>query len=146
MNDETLYIQLLSFETAPIKESALEVILNFFPEEYDISMYIEVKADKSLFCGTCKNAVQSSYPFDIKSDFFDGEDLQGIYWGVTLQISLDCIKSFYNQPQMNTHLLGNLYKTCKSSPAEHYGSLFPSNMKGNYLSQDNLGKFTIIHY
>lgn len=146
MGENHLHIQLLSFEVTPLKESAIEFVMNFFPDEYNKSMYVAIKGDKTLCYGACNDGNIEQFPFDIRAHFYEGEDLQGIYWGADLRISRMSIEEFYNKDNIGSDFIGNIYKTCNVSPNEHYGSLFPVNWQSGYLSQSNFGKFTIISY
>lgn len=146
MGKNHFHIQLLSFEVNPLKESALEVVINFFPSEYNKSMYIAIKGDKTLCYGACNDGNVTFFPFDIRAHFYDGEDLQGIYWGADLRISRMSIEEFYNKDVIGSEFIGNIYKTCTEKPNEHYGSLFPTNWESGYLSRDNFGKFEVISY
>ncbi|MEG1448244.1 MAG: hypothetical protein RR048_00735 [Oscillospiraceae bacterium] len=140
------HIQLLSFEVAPKKESAVEVVMNFFPDEYNKSIYVAIKGDKTLCYGACNDGCIENFPLDIRAHFYDGEDLQGIYWGADLRISLMSIEELYGKDSIGDDFVGNIYKTCNAKPHQHYGSLFPTDWQSGYLSQSNFGKFTIINY
>lgn len=147
MGKSYFHIQLLAFEVNPLKESALEVVMNFFPGEYNKSMYVAINGDKTLRYGACNDdGSVKPFSFDIRAHFYEGEDLQGIYWGADLRISRMSIEEFYGEDVIGSDFLGNIYKTCTKKPNEHYGSLFPTNFERGYLSKDNFGNFTVISY
>lgn len=142
-SSEGLHVQLLSFEASPLAESKMTAIFQFESEQI---LLLSLAADLEVHA-----AVQSSNtssPLSPVVHTFDGEDLQGVYWGGNLQLPYAQLESFWGafSPTSGAEFKGNFYKTCEKPPKVHCGSFYPTNFAQPLTDPSNWGTFTVIEY
>ena len=79
----------------------------------------------------------------------DGEDLQGIYWGMSIRVPLRQAQQVLGAENLRPggHLLGNFYKLSDNRDKPHKGSLYPADFAGERpYALPSLGQFQVVNY
>ncbi len=138
-----LHLQLLSFESKPLPNSRMEAVLQFTGG--DPPILLSLQAD-----GACSAAVGSaSEPLEgVSVHLFEGEDLQGVYWGGNIIVPTCLLNRYVSgfSARPGVTFRGNFYKTCENSRRPHYGCFFPADFSLSREDPRNFGEFVVIDY
>lgn len=136
MTPETLYLRLWAFEVSPEPSSSLAACFAL-PEAGLEGSYLRLELSSGgVLSARFHEAGGGIRPVEHRLEeakTFQGEDLQGIYWGgvIRLPVSLLC-ELFGRFPQQpGEHLRGNLYKLC-TGERPHYGCFYTAD----FLAED----------
>ena len=78
---------------------------------------------------------------------YDGEDLQGVYWGWQMLLPReDCIALWGAPAGELGRLRGNFYKCCEDPACRHFGSFYPARFPGHALEEESPGGCEIVDY
>ncbi len=140
---DALHLQFLSFESKPLPNSRMEAILQFL--DAGPPLRLSLQADGASMA----SAGDGSEPLDgVLVHTFEGEDLQGVYWGGNIIVSSHilgrCASGFSALP--GATFRGNFYKTCENSRRPHYGCFFPADFSLSREDPRNFGEFVVIDY
>ena len=126
LTEASLSLELLSFEAKPSPKSCLTLALapskKFLAEPFVVSIFAEKSLKRSR-----------DFEGEIRCHFFEGDDLQGVFWGARLEIPLEELEGYFGEAIESKIFMG-IYKTCQEKPFVHYGSLFPTDWSvKNYI-------------
>lgn len=143
-NEETFFIDMWAFEVEPHPQSLLKSSL-VLPTTAGSSAKIEctAKADGTVaICIDNKTEPIGSYT----AHPFAGEDLQGVFWGISFEIPLKLLKSCgIKALEKGDIIKGNFYKIL-AEHTPHYGSLYLPTEGEPLPGYNCYGNFEIIEY
>lgn len=145
MTPMELVLELWAFEMAPQPESRMEAV--FTTSAAHALVFVTCRAGGAVQCFV--RTPQGDRPLDILSHSLDGEDLQGIYWGVSVRIPRTLLEQTLGKGccQTGQTLQGNIYKRSDSPTKPHHGSLYPADFaNGREYALSSLGAFQIVNY
>lgn len=123
LSEKSLFLELLSFEANPNKKSCLSFCIK--PLKSEKAVYLKAFADKKLSASiVSKDSSYSPYLGNVRAHFYDGDDLQGVFWGLDVEVSLLDLEKALGA-SVGDKFEGGFFKTCEQEPWKHYGSLFP---------------------
>jgi hypothetical protein len=78
----------------------------------------------------------------------NGEDLQGVYWGITISVALPLIEKLGGRTALHPgeSFPGNFFKTCAKGTQTHYGSHFPAHFPDAPFLRESMGTFEVVAY
>lgn len=142
-----MHLQLLAFEAAPLTESRMTAVFNLTPLYktgcISTELYANGRFSAKFFSNTGGSLIEGATVHT-----FNGEDLQGVYWGGNIFLPHRSLKILFPnlvvaKGQMFT---GNLYKLCEHSARPHFGSYYPADFNLPLTDEKNFGEFVIIDY
>ncbi|MEG2916117.1 MAG: hypothetical protein RR839_06730 [Oscillospiraceae bacterium] len=139
-SSDGLSCQLMAFEAIPEKNSQLKLVLCF---ETDLPFIVDIYSDNRKTAKIGETDVED----EVKFHFFNGEDLQGKYWGANITLDNSTIKKYFNDFVIanNKKISGNIFKLCENGEKVHYGSLYPVDFKSKN-PYEQYGEFIITDY
>lgn len=140
---DALHLQLLSFESKPLPDSRMEAVIQL--ADASPPLRLSLQADRS----STASVGDASEPLDgVLVHAFEGEDLQGVYWGGNIilpsHILGHCANGFSALP--GAAFRGNFYKICENPQRPHYGCYFPTDFSLPLTDSRNFGEFVVIDY
>ena len=145
LTPQELLIQMWAFEMVPMPESRLRAVFTT-PRSANL---LVVTAEAGGHCSCGARGPGGDKPMDSIVHSLDGEDLQGIYWGVTAALRRAAVEEILGPGCTETGktLLGNFYKLSDSPKKPHKGSLYPADFAGGReYALSSLGEFRIVAY
>lgn len=144
INEDYLYIQMWAFEVNPSPKSSLKAILTSPDGESGFS--VELLSTGHLeFTPFPDNA---GFALPLLHSMW-GEDLQGEYWGGSLQIPIETAYTLLKKQNLQPGgiIRGNLYKISTDSNKPHKGSYFPADFAhGREFAQESMDNFEVVGY
>lgn len=137
-----LYLQFHSFESQPPDGSAMVASFYFPPSSGTLAVRIEKSGNNSVVWHVGDDKTREAPGASVH--MFDGEDLQGVYWGADVFVGLD--SALMDALCPGADFLGNFYKLCENEAHPHYGCFYPADFKKPLYAQENMGGFTVINY
>ena len=145
MTPTQLVVELWAFEMVPKPESRMVAV--FTTSSSQTLLFVEAFAHGAVRCFA--RSPQGDRPLDILSHSLDGEDLQGIYWGISARLSRTLLEELFGKGccDVGHTLLGNVYKLSDNAEKPHKGSLFPADFAGGReFALCSLGEFQFVSY
>lgn len=145
MTPAELMVQMWAFEMVPRKESMLTAV--FTTAGSQNLLFSRCMSDGSLACFV-RNP-QGDRPVTVISHSFCGEDLQGIYWGITVNFPRTLLEELFGKgaAAIGATLLGNVYKLSDNKEKPHKGSLAPADFaNGHEYSLGSMAEFKFVNY
>lgn len=143
MNSWQMAFNMLSFEVNPKAESKIGAVI--YPFENDEFLRLEIwgtpESTDVLLTGKAGEITKINHNFHI----IKGEDLQGVYWGYDIIVSVDELNEFgklKNSP--GNRMKGNFYKIQTTKP-EHYGSFFDVDWENPFI-YNNMIDLSLVSY
>lgn len=156
VSDDALTVRMWAFEVSPPKQSELRAVFYLFSEQPEKALVIRAVMDEETAPGPeCSAKVWDSTgkgaetPVNmIYNKDYSGEDLQGVYWGATVSVSLKELADAFGPVSagVGDAFMGNFYKLCPGGAFEHYGSFFSANFSGEPYARDSMGLFSIVSW
>lgn len=154
-----LHLRMWAFEVSPMPTSALACALYCFPAAPEQALFLRlehgegdlVTAEVRLLQGgqlqpPTPAATAAQHRLELHPH--NGEDLQGVYWGRTLSLPLDAVRTLGGELALSpgARLPGNFYKTCEDQRFAHQGSLFPAAFPQAPYALQSMGEFEVVAY
>ena len=136
-----LHVQLLSFESKPLPQSEVRVVLALTPGAPPL--IISLRAD--CVFGARRGEADLSDSSRAFVHPFQGGDLQGVYWGGNIRVEPAVYAGDF-VPHKDAAFFGNFYKLCEHPTRPHYGSFYPADFSQPLDCTANLGPFVVIDY
>jgi len=145
ISQEKLWLQMLAFEVYTSPKSELRAVFYLF-EDKNLALHISATADDPVSVNAWIDGLDLSIP--VSATPYNGEDLQGVYWGVQLSVSLSALEK---HSPLCSLLAGkafpaNFYKLRNDANYAHMGSFFPAKFPENPFDIESMGTFTLISY
>ncbi len=144
INQDGMILQLWAFETHPEPESSLKGVFALSSEEDSVFSVEFFPQGEPVF-----KVGERQVPADqMLVHRFEGEDLQGVYWGATLTLPHSLLKQVDPQwnPEQITQIAGNLYKL-STGKRPHQGSLYPADFAaGDPFGRSSLSVMSVVSY
>ena len=144
VNEQGFILQLWAFETHPEPQSSLKAVFALDPGQDKLLSVEFFPAGEPVLLVDGK-----SHPAgEMHVHRFEGEDLQGVYWGATLTLPHTLLKEIYPGLALakGDRILGNLYKLC-TGERPHSGSFTPADFAGGRpFEKDSLDWFDLVEY
>lgn len=153
LSDQGLFLRLWAFEALPSPVSALEAVVNLAPDTSGLYLSVILLADGNSHFRLLEQGrpaasfSQKGLPLP-SCRRFDGEDLQGVYWGGSLLLDKALLQSVYGRyaPAVGQRITGNLYKLSEDPASPHYGSLYPARFPRDPYGGDSMGEFSLLEF
>lgn len=160
VSDTHLHLRMWAFEVSPLPTSRLECVLYIFDDAPDTALAVvavPVSDNTADLLGCCllKNGHELPVAPHLEEKLqsvslhpHNGEDLQGVYWGYTIDIPLDLLENWSGRLRLSPgrHLPGNFYKICSDKPFIHMGCYAPADFSGNPYLPESMGDFEVVTY
>lgn len=120
VSEKGLHLKMLAFET---KKRPQSCIVAAFKLSDSRNLHIIGYADSHIELSLEENGDFSAIEENVSHNFFEGEDLEGIYWGVCVTISHELIAKYFDGLTLSAGLSfkGNFFKLCSDSDFDHAG-------------------------
>lgn len=145
MTPRELMVQMWAFEMIPRKESMLAAV--FTTAASQKLLFAQCTAQGGLRCFV--RTPQGDRPITVISHSMNGEDLQGVYWGITVSFPRTLLEELFGKgtADVGSVLLGNVYKLSDSKEKPHKGSLAHANFAGGReYALESMAEFKIVNY
>ncbi len=152
---DALYINLKAFENEQyaqddiLKSSCINVFLKSEHSAVALSFCCDGRIETSLFTEDLEQKpIQKATQQIVQTNWFSGEDNQGIYWGVTAVLTVAFLRDTLkiDKISQNNIISGNVTKTQFYEDAFHYGSLFEMvEEMPLYYAPQSFKKFDIVN-
>lgn len=142
---QEMLIQMWAFEMIPQPESCLQAVFTI-PSSQNLLVLTAQAGGK---CTCVIRGPDGDKPLDAIVHAFNGEDLQGIYWGITIHLRRAFVEKALGHgcTEVGSILRGNFYKLSNSIKKPHKGSLYPADFAGGReYALPSLGEFKIVAY
>lgn len=162
VSDTCLHLRMWAFEVNPPAMSRLEAVLYIFEDAPDTALAIvAIPAGQSsdggdvIGCCLLKNGAEVPVSAEIEKKLqsivlhpHNGEDLQGVYWGYTIDIPLTLLEEWGGRTRLRSgsRFPGNFYKICAEQPYIHYGCFAKADFEGNPYLSASMGDFEVVTY
>jgi hypothetical protein len=159
VGEECLHLRMWAFELSPSPQSRLECVLYLFAKAPDTALAIvSVPGETGVdIVGCCLLKDGQELPVSpalerklqsIAVHPHSGEDLQGAYWGCTIDIPLKLLQEWSGKTLLKPgdSFPGNFYKICQGGQREHLGCWHDADFSGNPYLLDSMGTFEVVSY
>lgn len=158
---DRLFLRMWAFEVSPMAGSALEAALYLFPERPDTALSFRLEHGSGDVVAVSVNLLENGAAKELDasrkkalSDTVEcvphnGEDLQGIYWGMTVSVPLSTLELLGGVAALKSGdaFPGNFYKLCAGERFAHQGSCFPADFPGGKpYGADSMGRIQVLAY
>lgn len=149
VGEREIFLRMWAFEVSPAEGSSLACVLYPFTQrpEQGFGLCITHWGDR---------AVCSAGPLGEETPAFrllachphNGEDLQGVYWGVTLALPIAAVAELGGPVSLSPgdRIPGNFYKTCAAGRFAHMGSFFRADFPDNPYVRESMCDFSVVGY
>lgn len=145
MTPTALVVELWAFEMVPRRESMLTAV--FTTAASQKLLFAQCTPRDGLRCFV--RTPQGDRPLTIISHSLNGEDLQGVYWGISILFPRTLLEELFGKGAADpgATLLGNLYKLSDNKEKPHKGSLAPADFAaGREYGLGSMAEFKIVNY
>ncbi len=160
VSDTCLHLRMWAFEVNPLPGSRLECVAYLFEKAPDTALAVVAVPtidNNPDVVGCCLLKDGSELPVSpaleqklqsINVHPHNGEDLQGAYWGCTIDIPLPLLEEWSGKTFLATgkRFPGNFYKICVEEPQIHLGSWHEANFNSNPYLLESMGEFEVVEY
>jgi hypothetical protein len=159
VGEEHLHLRMWAFEIGPSAQSRLECVLYLFAKAPDTALaVVSVPGDAGVdIVGCCLLKDGHELPVSpllerklqsIEVRPHRGEDLQGAYWGCTIDIPLRLLQEWSGKTLLmpGDSFPGNFYKICTDEERPHLGCWHEADFSGNPYLLDSMGTFEVVSY
>jgi len=146
ISEKGLIASLWTFELNRGYDSIISAVFAFTQNGQDKLLAIDVFGDNSVKCGVISGGIASEVDFSRRE--LSGEDLQGIFGGAEVCISVDTINNLFgiNLNSVNK-IYGNIYKYCKDEKNFHFGCFYKTDGNIEDIYKDTfLDDFELVMY
>lgn len=152
LGSDKLCLRMWAFETSPAEGSEMRGVFYLFKDKPETALHIRVSARGDSFPAPYAEAFLEECGVRVldipvsETRPHSGEDLQGVYWGASVSVSLGELKKagdILSEP--GDVFRGNFYKT-SASGTEHYGSFYPADFTADPYSPDSMGELELVDY
>lgn len=156
---DTLYLRMWAFEVSPPPTSALRCVLYLYPEKPRLAVCVTIEHGggdqvwtelRPLEDGkpARPDASRLAPPLGITCRPHNGEDLQGVYWGMTVTLPVRKLEELGGATALAPGAVfpGNFYKLCEDGRFAHLGSWHPADFPADPYSRGSMGDFAVISY
>ena len=155
---EVLHLRMWAFEVSPTETSRLLSVLYLFRDRPEMALMAslgpaDIYGRPYLQVSCLKDGALYGQPLHapergVQLHPHNGEDLQGVYWGGTLDIPLALLQEWGGALSLavGDSFLGNFFKTCEDVPFVHRGCFFPADCGGSMLHRSDMGTFEVVAY
>lgn len=143
---DVLTLRMWAFEVSPSGASRLRCVLYLYPDSPGRALCVDILPSEQVSVQILEDGEPAGEPVaDAALRPLSGEDLQGVYWGGTVELGLDALGCAAALAP-GSRLRGNFYKLCAEEPYIHAGSCFPADFTSNPYTVDNMGVFQVVAY
>ena len=153
VNNEALILRMWSFEVSPLPASSLRCVLYLFRDKPRDALCVDIYSTGHVHASLLHGGQSAEDGTVLQKEEFTtrelgGEDLQGVYWGNTVTIPLDCLRRLGGALDLNPggSFPGNFYKLCSQEPFVHSGSCFPADFAANPYARNSMGELQVVCY
>lgn len=151
---DMLYLRMWAFEVTPMPTSALACVLYLFPGQPELALSLRIEhgqREVSALAGTIHGGVfrhDEEASRLLERHPHNGEDLQGVYWGMTLHLPMEAIRKLGGEPPLKAgdSFRGNFYKTCEDKRFAHSGGFYPAVFPDDPYGTGSMGDFRVVAY
>ncbi len=144
-----LQLRMWAFETKKRPQSYMLAALAL-SENLSRVLYISVYADSKVRVAVKDNDSYILLNENVSADFFDGEDLEGIYWGSVITISHEIIAKYFDGLKLcpGHSFKGNFFKLCVDPEFDHAGCFSYADVPASVgiFDERRFDTFTIVEY
>ena len=149
VSEKGLHLRMWAFETKKRPTSYMLAALKL-SENSDKILFIVAYANSIVNVVMCENNCFTKIDVDVDAEFFEGEDLEGIYWGTCITIKKESIKELFDGLELSAgySFKGNFFKICSDCDFEHAGSFSYIKRKPpvSLFDESHFDTFTIVKY
>jgi hypothetical protein len=157
VSGEFLHLRMWAFEVSPLPASRLECVLYLFAKAPDTALAIVSVPGEADIIGCCLLKEGKELPVSpalerklqsIAVHPYSGEDLQGVYWGCTIDIPLSLLTEWSGKTLLKPgdSFPGNFYKISLDEQKSHLGSWHEADFSGNPYLPPSMGTFEVVSY
>lgn len=161
VGEGALHLRMWAFEVSVPAGSSLAAVLYLYPaaENRALRLSMEHGPEDRVALGAHLLEDGRELPLDAELQRelwnglghrpYNGEDLQGVYWGMTLTLPLPLIERMGGGAALapGDRFRGNFYKTSPEGRFGHQGSYFPADFAGgNPFGRESTGEFRVVSY
>ena len=144
LTPQELIVEMWAFEMLPRPESNLRGLLT---ADGSRRLWLRAWPDGRWECTADGPAGEEK--LDAIAHTLDGEDLQGIYWGMSIRVPCSQARQVLGPENLRPggSLLGNFYKLSDNKDKPHKGSLYPADFAGGReYALSSLARFQVVNY
>jgi hypothetical protein len=159
VSEDFLHLRMWAFEVNPSPQSRLESVLYLFAKAPDTALaVVSVPGNSGVdIVGCCLLKNGRELPVSpalgrklqtITATPYSGEDLQGVYWGCTIDIPLILLEQWSGKTLLKPgdSFPGNLYKICLDEKSSHLGCWREADFSANPYLLPDMGTFEVVSY
>ena len=142
-----IWLRMWAFEVFSSPESELRAVLKILGDTA-AALHVRVRADSPVRADAWVELSDGqNMAVSVSSSPFNGEDLQGVYWGASVFMSYDDIRQSADLTPLvpGATFPGNFYKMRTDEPYVHMGSYIHANFSGG-RPFDSLGVFEVVSW
>ncbi len=144
---DRLCLRMWAFEVYSSPESELRCVLGLFREPR-LTLHISAAAEESVRVAAWVDGATDKLPVPTEHRPYNGEDLQGVYWGAEIEIPFAGFPDSLPLIPLKawTSFPGNFYKLRRDEPYIHMGSFYPAAFPDLPFSPESMDVFTVTPY
>lgn len=159
--EDRLHLRMWAFEVSPMPTSALACVLYLYPRRPEAALLLRIEHGEGDLIALGVHLLEGGSPVQLDGATqtalwkglahhpHNGEDLQGVYWGMTLSLPVALIEDLGGDKaalRPGDTIPGNFYKTCANGQFAHSGSYFPARFPDSPYGRDSMGPFQMVAY
>lgn len=158
--EDAMYLRMWAFEVSPMPDSELVCVCCPYADAPQRALCVRVRHGEGDLAGVSvtllekekslplDDAVQSRLVQALHARPHNGEDLQGVYWGMAVTLPIALLEELGGKLtiQPGGHFPGNFYKLSCDARFAHQGSYFPAQFPDAPFSPQSMGRFELVLY
>ena len=149
VNEQGLHLRMWAFETVKRPNSLIIATFQFLKNS-DRTLTVTLYGDGRVKIFIRDNGDDTLLESQPQVKFFEGEDLEGIYWGACVTISSELIKKYFDNLSLSAGYTfkGNFFKTCTDPDFDHAGcfSYVDVPKSTGIFDKRRYDEFTVVKY
>lgn len=159
-DEDRMHLQMWAFEVSPMPASELVCICFPYPAAPQRALCVRVRHGEGDQADVWIERLENGRPLPLSEDLqqkvaqqmhhrpHNGEDLQGVYWGMALSLPIALLEEIGGRMtiQPGEHFPGNFYKLSNDERFAHQGSYFPAQFPDEPFAPQSMGRFALVRY
>lgn len=160
LGDTRLSLRMWAFEVSPPETSALQCVLYLYPDRPELALSVRLEHSGGETVAVSVRPMEdgrerqpsakakAALSGGMTASPHNGEDLQGVYWGMTVSLPLAALELLGGPTALTPgrSFPGNFYKTCADERFAHLGSYFPAAFPHSPYGPVSMGPFQVVSY
>lgn len=158
LSEGRLHLRMWAFEVSPRPTSTLACVCYPYPDAPRRALSMRFEHGEGDLLGLSVDLLEQGKPAPMDDDLqrrlyhgmkhrpHNGEDLQGVYWGMGISLPVALLEELGGAMALQPGAVfpGNFYKLSQDAQLAHQGSHFPAQFPDAPFARESMGRFELV--